>query len=51
VDKDDMSRIAREIGCEFTPLYEVSELKNINLDIIILSVSIISFKDVLIFYK
>lgn len=42
-----MSRIAKELGCKYYPLYDLSDFKNINLDIIILSVSIISFEDVL----
>ena len=42
-----MSRIARDLGCEYFPLYDLSEFKKINIDIIILSVSIISFEEVL----
>ena len=42
-----MSRVARDLGCEYFPLYDLSEFKKINVDIIILSVSIISFEDVL----
>jgi prephenate dehydrogenase len=47
VDRDDMSRIARDLGCEYFHLYDLSEFKKINIDIIILSVSIISFEEVL----
>lgn len=42
-----MSKVARDLGCEYFPLYDLSEFEKINLDIIILSVSIISFEDVL----
>ena len=42
-----MSRIARDLRCEYFPLYDLSEFKKINVDIIILSVSIISFEEVL----
>ena len=42
-----MSRIARDLGCEYFPLYDLSEFKKINVNIIILSVSIISFEEVL----
>ena len=42
-----MSRIARDLGCEYFPIYDLSQFKKINVDIIILSVSIISFEEVL----
>ena len=47
VDKDDMSSAARDIGCEFYPLFDLSAFSKLNLDVIILSVSIISFDEVL----
>jgi len=47
VDKDDMSHIAKEIGCDFFPLYDIAPFAKIECDVIIMAVSIISFEDVL----
>lgn len=47
VDKDDMTHAAKEIGCEFFPLYDISPFLKIDCDVIIMAVSIISFEEVL----
>lgn len=47
MDKDDMSTVAKEIGCDFFPLYDLSSFIKVDVDIILLSVSIISFEEVL----
>eukprot|EP01039_Chlorochromonas_danica_P003344 gene3344-3667_t len=47
VDKDDMSGVAKELNCEFYPLYDLMSFSKLNLDVILFSVSIISFEDVL----
>lgn len=47
VDKDDMSAVAKELNCEFYPLYDLMAFSKLNLDVILFSVSIISFEDVL----
>ena len=47
VNKGDMSAVAKEIGCEFFPLYDISSFSKLDLDVVIFSVSIISFDDVL----
>jgi len=47
VDKDDMGAVAKEIGCEFFPLFDMTQFAKINCDVILFSVSIISFEDVL----
>merc|ERR1711871_407867 len=47
VDKDDMSNVAKEIGCDYYPLYDLSAFNQVDCDIIIFSVSIISFEEVL----
>lgn len=47
VNKADMSIAANEIGCEFFPLYDLSSFAKVEVDVIVLAVSIISFEDVL----
>lgn len=47
VNKNDMSSAAREIGCEFFPLYDLSSFDKVDVDIIVFAVSIISFEEVL----
>jgi prephenate dehydratase/prephenate dehydrogenase len=47
VDKDDMSTVAKELDCEFFPLYDLSGFKKANCDVIVFAVSIISFEDVI----
>jgi exosome complex component RRP43 len=47
VDKDDMSAVAKELGCTYYPLYDLNSFSKLDLDVIVLSVSIISFEDVL----
>lgn len=42
-----MSGIAKEIGAEFYPLYDITSLLKLNLDVILFSVSIISFEEVI----
>ena len=39
--------MAKEIGCEFFPLYDIGPFLKVNCDVIILAVSIISFEEVL----
>ena len=47
VGRSDMSAAAREIGCEFFPLFDMRSFAKIDCDVIILSCSIISFEEVL----
>lgn len=47
INKGDMSTEAKEIGCEFFPLFDVASFAKIDFDVILLSVSIISFEEVL----
>lgn len=47
VGRSDMSSQAREIGCEFFPLFDMSSFARVNCDVIIISCSIISFEEVL----
>lgn len=47
VDKDDMSATAKEIGCAFYPLYDLAAFQKLHCDVILFSVSIISFVEVL----
>ncbi len=47
VDKDDMSNVAKEIGCDYYPLYDLSAFNKVDCDVIVFSVSIISFEEVL----
>jgi prephenate dehydrogenase len=47
VNKNDVSAEAKAIGCEFFPLFDLSSFAKIDFDVIILSVSIISFEDVI----
>lgn len=47
LDKDDMSAVAKDIGCEFFPLYDTAPFAKVNCDVIIMAVSIISFEEVL----
>lgn len=46
-NKADMSVVAKELGCTYYPLYDLASFAKLDLDVIILSVSIISFEDVL----
>lgn len=47
VNKGDMSAVAKEIGCEFFPLYDMASFSKIDLDVVIFAVSIISFDEIL----
>jgi prephenate dehydratase len=47
MDKDDMSATAKSIGCEFFPLYDMTAFAKADLDVILFSVSIISFEEVI----
>eukprot|EP01035_Chromulina_nebulosa_P020621 gene20621-26738_t len=47
LDKDDMTLQAKEIGCQYFPLYDIVSFAKYNVDVILFSVSIISFSDVL----
>lgn len=47
VDKDDMSAVAKSIGCEYYPLYDTVSFAKANVDVILFAVSIISFEEVL----
>eukprot|EP01038_Epipyxis_sp_PR26KG_P007668 gene7668-10432_t len=47
VDRNDRSSSAKEIGCEFFPLFDLGAFAKIDCDVILLSVSIISFEEVL----
>jgi NADP oxidoreductase coenzyme F420-dependent len=47
INKGDMSAVAKEIGCEFFPLFDIASFSKIDFDVILLSVSIISFDEVL----
>lgn len=47
VNKSDMSAIAREIGCEYYPIYDLTSFAKLDLDVIVMAVSIISFEEVL----
>ena len=47
LDKDDMSAAAKDIGCEYYPLYDITTFMKMNVDVILVSVSIISFEEVL----
>lgn len=47
VGRSDMSAQARELGCEFFPLFDMSSFAKVNCDVIIISCSIISFEEVL----
>ena len=47
INKGDMSAVAKEIGCEFFPLFDIASFAKIDFDVILLSVSIISFDEVL----
>lgn len=47
VDKDDMSHVAKDIGCQYYPLYDLGPFLKVDCDVIIMAVSIISFEEVL----
>jgi prephenate dehydrogenase len=47
INKGDMSSVAKEIGVEFYPLFDIASFAKIDFDVILLSVSIISFDEVL----
>jgi glutamyl-tRNA reductase len=47
INKGDMTTEAKEIGCEYFPLFDVASFAKIDFDVILLSVSIISFEEVL----
>ena len=47
INKGDSSAVAKEIGCEFFPLFDIASFAKIDFDVILLSVSIISFDEVL----
>jgi prephenate dehydrogenase len=47
VSKEDKSAVAKDIGCDYFPLYDLSSFAKVNCDVILLSVSIISFEEVL----
>lgn len=48
VSQGDKSKVAKEIGCEdFFPLYDLVSFMELDLDVIVFSVSIISFENVL----
>lgn len=48
IDKDDMSSVANDMGADFHPLYDLSPLmRQQPVDVLLLSVSIISFEEVL----
>jgi len=46
-NKNDMSNAAKEIGCEFYNLFDVNSFSKLDLDVILFSVSIISFEEIL----
>jgi prephenate dehydratase len=45
--KEDKSAVAKSIGCEFFPLYDMRSLAKADCDVILLAVSIVSFEEVL----
>eukprot|EP01041_Mallomonas_annulata_P001057 gene1057-2067_t len=47
VSKNDATLIAKGIGCEFFPLYDLSSFDKVDVDVILFAVSIISFEEVL----
>ena len=47
VGRSDMSSQARELGCDFFPLFDMSSFAKVDCDVIIISCSIISFEEVL----
>ena len=47
INKEDCSSIAKEIGCEFFQSFDIASFSEIDFDVILLSVSIISFEEVL----
>lgn len=47
INTGDTSAVAKEIGCEFFPLFDIAAFSKIDFDVILLSVSIISFEEVL----
>ena len=47
VGRSDMSTTARELGCEFIPLFDMASFAKVDCDVILLSCSIISFEEVL----
>ena len=46
-NKNDASSAAREIGCEYYPLWDLPAMVKVDCDVILLAVSIISFEEVL----
>ncbi len=47
VSRDDMTSVAADLGVQFFPLYDVTEFFRQDLDVIVLSVSILAFEEVL----
>lgn len=47
ISKSDNSGVAKEIGCDFYPMFDMASFAKIDFDVILLSVSIISFNEVL----
>ena len=47
ISKSDNSAMAKEIGCDFYPFFDMSSFAKVDFDVILLSVSIISFNEVL----
>lgn len=47
VGRSDMSTVARELGCEFIPLFDMASFAKVDCDVILISCSIISFEEVL----
>ena len=47
VSRDDKSAIAKELGVEYFPLYDIMSFDKVGCDVIILAMSIISFEEVL----
>ena len=47
VGRSDMSAVAKELGCEFFPLFDMASFSKVDCDVILISCSIISFEEVL----
>ena len=47
VGRSDTSAVAKAIGCDFFPLFDMSSFAKVDCDVIILACSIISFEEVL----
>lgn len=47
VSKEDKSAVAKELGCEYFPLYDLTSFAKVGCDVIVMAVSIISFEEVI----